>query len=79
MNKLFKKYGISTEISVEVRKFRELVADLQTKYTTNRSSFLQLCFASTVLSREEAATRLAREDARELQQKLKKSHLDIVT
>ena len=71
---------ISREICGEVRKFRELAADLQTKYTTCKTELeKQRKILSTVLSREEAAIRQAREDARELQLKLKKSHLDIVT
>ena len=71
---------ISREISGEVRKFRELAADLQTKYTTCKTELeKQRTILSTLLSREEAAIRQAHEDARELQLKLKKSHLDIVT
>ena len=71
---------ISREISGEVRKFRELAADLQTKYTTCKTELeKQKTILSTLLSREEAAIRQAREDARELQLKLKKSHLNVVT
>ena len=71
---------ISGEISREVRKIRELAADLQTKYTTCKTELeKQRTILSTLLSREEAAIRQAREDARELQLKLKKSHLNVVT
>ena len=64
----------------EVHKLRELAADLQTKYTTCKTELeKQKALIAAAISREEAATRAARESARELQLKLDESQLDIET
>ena len=55
----------------EIREFRELASDLQTKYTTCKTEL------EKQQPREEAATRAKRECARELQLKLDESRLEV--